>query len=73
MRNLDCGDTMGRGKALQPWLVWLSGQSVGPRTDGSQTQFQSRACTLVAGLIPSPALVSGCVQRQPMDASLSHR
>ena len=36
-----------------PWLVWLSGLSVGLRTIGSLVQFPVRAHAWVVGHVPS--------------------
>ena len=38
---------------LKPWLVWLSGLSAGLQNRRSLVQFQVRAHTWVAGLVPS--------------------
>ena len=44
-----------------PWLVWLSGLSVGLRTKGSLVRFQVRAHAWVAGWVTS----GGAHERQP--------
>ena len=42
-----------QNSCLQPWLVWLSGLSVGLRTKESSVRFSVRAHASVAGQVPS--------------------
>ena len=42
-----------------PWLVWLSGLSVGLRTEGLLVRFSVRAHAWVVGQVPSWGRVKG--------------
>ena len=44
---------------LLPWLVWLSGLSIGLQTKGSSVQFPVRAHAWVAGQVPREGHVIG--------------
>ena len=44
---------------MQPWLVWLSGLTVGLQTKGSLVRFPVRAHAWVAGQVPSRGCMRG--------------
>ena len=44
---------------MKPWLVWLSGLSVGLRTKGLSVRFPVRAHAWVADQVPSRGCMKG--------------
>ena len=52
-----------------PWLVWLSGLSVGLQTKGLLVQFPVKAHAWVVSQVPAWGPARG---NQPIDVSLTH-